>query len=233
MSSGKIRRLAVIPARGGSKRLSGKNVVDFLGKPIIAYTIDAALRTDLFARVVVSTDDAGIAEISEHFGAEVDDRPPELATDAATVNGVCLEFLEREEAAGRPYDVLCCLFATAPLRNVEDIQSVVGMVEPGRCDFAMAVTDYDLPPHQALKKNAHGFLEPMFPDIVNKKSQEIGPLLVDNGSTYAASVPAFRGEKTFYGPTLKGYVMPRRRSVDLDEAEDLEMLELFAGSSNS
>ena len=205
-----------------------KNVVDFAGRPIIAYTIEAALRSGLFRRVIVSTEDAKIADVSARYGAEVDARPPHLASDTATVVEVCLDLLERQAMAGLEYDVICCLYATAPLRVVDDIHAVVGLIEPGQCDFAMAVTAYDLPPQQALRRDSGGDLTPLFPDLVGKKSQEIGELVVDNGSTYAASIPAFRDAKSFYGPRLAGHFMARERSVDLDEPGDLELLNFFA-----
>lgn len=223
-----MRPCALIPARGGSKRLPRKNVIDFLGKPMIAHTIGAALESGSFERVVVSTEDAEIAAVARHAGALVHPRPANLATDSATVSQVCLDFLDAEAAAGRRPDVFCCLFATAPLRNAADIRAVVGLVDPGRCDFALAVTTYDLPPHQALRSTGEGTLTAMFPDLITKRASEVGALVVDNGSTYAATIGAFREIKNFFGPGLRGHLMPRSRSVDLDEAEDLELLTVFA-----
>ena len=106
--------LAVIPARGGSKRLPRKNIVDFFGKPIIAYTIEAALGSGCFSRVLVSTEDSEISDIAIQHGAEVADRPADLAGDSATVVDVCVDILNREAAAGKEYDVLCCLYPAAP-----------------------------------------------------------------------------------------------------------------------
>ena len=96
------------------------------------------------------------------------------------------------------------------------------------CDFVMAVTTYPLPPLQALRTNENGFMEPMFPDLVRLRSQETPALFVDNGSTYIALVPAFRRERTFYGNRMRGYVMPRERSVDIDEPFDLELARMLA-----
>lgn len=208
-------------------------MLDFLGQPIMAYTIQAAQQSGLFDRVVVSTEDAEIADVARRFGAEVRERPPALASDRAMVSAVCLDFLDAEAAAGRIHETFCCLFATAPLRTADDIRGVLGLLEPGRCDFALAVTTYDLPPHQALKRGAAGTLEAMFPDLIAKRASDIGPLVVDNGSTYAASVPAFRRLGHFFGPGLRGHVMPRSRSVDLDEAEDLDLLTYYANGRKS
>jgi pseudaminic acid cytidylyltransferase len=222
-----MRQLAVIPARGGSKRLHRKNIIDFHGQPIIAYTIAAARQTGLFKRVLVSTEDPEIAKISEGYGAEVLKRPFELATDTATVVEVCLHALEFLSHRGDFFDILCCLYSTAPLRNAEDVINTVKLVQSRECDFAMAVTDYHYPPHQAMTINDSGSLEAMWPDLVNKRSQDVPKMVVDNGSTYAAWVSQFMKVKTFRGPNLKGYQMPHSRSVDIDVAEDLELAKYF------
>lgn len=221
------RALAVIPARGGSKRLPRKNIIDFKGRPIIAYTIEAALNSGLFNRVVVSTEDVEIADVAHGFGAEIDERPDTLAGDHVRVVEVCLDLLEREERAGKTYDLMCCLYATAPLRQSKDIAAVAELIGPG-CHFAMAVTEYDYPPLQALRKAADGRLTPMWPEWIEVRSQDTPKLVVDNGSTYAVSVDVFRREKRFYGPGLRGHLMPRNRSVDIDTKEDLVLAEHFA-----
>ena len=167
------------------------------------------------------------AEIANKYGAEIIIRPPYLATDSARTVDVCIHALEEEVNLGRQYDIMCCLLATAPLRNAEDIKQTVAFVQNGYSNFAVAVSQYHFPPHQALKKT-NSYLEPMWPDLINKKSQEIPLLFVDNGSTYAVSVSAFLKEKSFYGKKLSGYLMPRTRSVDIDVKEDFEIALLFS-----
>ena len=215
-------KLAVIPARGESKRLPRKNIMDFHGRPMIAYTIEAARRSECFDRVVVSTEDAEIAKVARGFGAEIDERPARLATDEARVTDLCLELLDRERRRGRKWNVMACLYATAPMRTAADIRATVALVDPGRCDFAMAVTRYPLPPHQALKLDADGTLSPMWPELIALRASEVPQLVVDNGSTYVVDVAAFERHQTFYGPTLRGYEMPRERSIDIDTREDYE-----------
>jgi CMP-N-acetylneuraminic acid synthetase len=227
-----MRRIAVIPARGGSKRLPRKNVLPLGGRPMIAHTISAALDAGVFDRVVVSTEDAEISAVSEAAGAIVLSRDMALAGDTTRVAEVCLDVLASEQAQGRSYDLLCCLYATAPLRNAADIRAVVGLVEPGAYDFAMAVTGFDYPPTQALRPDADGSLQPMWPDALDLPNSVVNTLCVDNGSTYAVSVSAFRRHRDFYGPGLKGWRMPRERSVDIDTAEDLtELQRIFANRS--
>ncbi len=208
--------------------MPGKNIIDFLGKPIIAYTIEAALRVDLFERVVVSTDDDETAKISEHFGAEVEERPANLATDTARLIEVMEAFLDNEKQAGREYNELFLLLATAPLRRAEDIKGVQEMLEPDVCDFAMAVTHYERSPHKALVRGEGGTLAPMWPNLILKRVQELPEFFADNGSTYGLNVETFGREKTFYGSSLRGYLMPPERSVDIDDMSDLELARLYA-----
>ncbi|MBM3516533.1 MAG: acylneuraminate cytidylyltransferase family protein [Alphaproteobacteria bacterium] len=222
------RRLAIIPARGGSKRLPRKNVIAFAGKPMLAHTIEAARDSGCFSMVMVSTEDAEIAAAATAADATVQLRPAPLATDDARVVDVCLDVLAREEAAGRPYDIFCCLYPAAPLRRETDVRAVMALIEPGRCDFALAVTTYDQPPHQALLQLPNGELAPMWPDLINRRAADVGPLVVDNGSTYAATVAAFRAHRTFYGPGLRGHLMPPTRSVDIDLPEDLALADYYA-----
>ena len=223
-----MRRIALIPARGGSKRLPRKNIVDFRGRPIIAYTIEAARECGLFAHMVVSTEDDEIADVARRFGAEVHDRPPKLASDTSGVVDVCLDVLARNEETGNAYDVMCCLYPTAPLRTADDITATVRLVRPGECDFAMAVTNFTHSPHQALRVVDGDCLERMWPDLIERRAEQIGELVVGNGSTYAVAVQAFRRHRTFYGPGLRGYIMPRERSVDIDTAADLDFALYYA-----
>ena len=217
-----MKRLAIIPARGGSKRLPRKNLLPFRGRPIIAHTIEAALTSRCFARVLVSTEDHEIASTAKAAGAEIHERAADLATDAAGVTAVCLDVLLSEERAGRDYDVFACLYATAPLRRSDDIAAVIALIDSG-CDFAMAITTYAVPPHQALRVAEDGTLSAMWPDLIERRASELGRLVVDNGSTYAARVAAFRAHRSFYGPGLRGHLMPRERSIDIDEREDYEL----------
>jgi pseudaminic acid cytidylyltransferase len=217
-----VTAVAIIPARGGSQRLPRKNIADFLGRPMLIYTVDAAIESGCFARVVVSTEDDEISEVARQAGAVVDLRRPELARHHVGLVDVCLDFLEREESEGRQWQNLACLYATAPMRNAQDIRATMALLEPGSCGFAMAVTSYDHYPHQALKFEAGAKLTPMWPDVVNKRGSDLPPLRAGNGSTYAVNVAEFRRHRSFYGPDLRGHDMPRDRSVDIDTRDDLE-----------
>ncbi|WP_035054064.1 acylneuraminate cytidylyltransferase family protein [Andreprevotia chitinilytica] len=218
-----MKWIAIIPARGGSKRLPRKNILDFQGRPMLAYTVAAALETGLFEQVIVSTEDDEIAAVAHAAGAQVDRRSPDLATDKSTVAEVCAELLQREAHAGRHYDGLCCCYATAPLRTAADIAATVGLIQPGQCEFAVAVTTFSHYPHQALRQDAQGGLAPMWPEAAGLRSEVIGTLLAGNGSTYAVTVEAFLRDRDFYGPGMRGYRMPFHRSIDIDTREDFEL----------
>lgn len=220
--------ICVIPARGGSKRLPRKNIIDFKGHPIISYTIQAALETQLFSRIIVSTEDPEIAEVSMKYGAEVIKRPKALAEDHASVLDVCLDLLESEKEAKREYKILCCLYATAPLRNVEDISKTFHLVDDNLCDFAMAVTEFRYSVHQSLKTNGKGFLEPVWPDLINSRRSDVNKIYVGNGSTYVVKVSEFVKQKTFYGKPLMGHLMPQERSIDIDYESDLKLANFYA-----
>jgi pseudaminic acid cytidylyltransferase len=220
--------VAVIPARGGSKRLPRKNIADFLGKPIISYTIEAAHQSGCFSRVIVSTEDDEIAEVALRFGAEVDVRDTSLASDTATVHAVCITFLDAERARGRDWDQMACLYATAPLRTADDIRATMALLETGVCDFAMGVSSYDKQPHQALKLMPGNALVPMWPELLKYRASDLPPLRASNGTTYVVNCEAFRQHGDFYGPNLRGHNMPRNHAVDIDTAEDLEFARLIA-----
>lgn len=218
-----MKSIAVIPARGGSKRLSRKNVLPFHGKPMVLWTCEAARDSGVFDRILVSTEDEEIAGVVTAAGFSVDRRPQELATDTASCAQVCLELLDRLEARGDRFSILCCLYATAPLRSAQDITATMALLGDSRTNFAYAVTRYSMPPHQMLFEDQAGWLNRAWPLIASMKLQQLPEALIDNGSTYAARVPAFRQYRDFYGPQLRGYLMPQMRSIDIDTQEDYEM----------
>lgn len=218
-----MKRLAFIPARGGSKRLPRKNVIDFAGRPMLVHTVEAAQASGLFGAVVVSTDDPEIAAVARAAGAEVAKRPTELASDQATVNQALLAALATFEAEGRIWDELCCLYATAPLRTAEDIVAAHQLLDPPRVRFVISVTAYPFPAHQAMARDEGGFLRFLWPEIGAKRSSALPALVVDNGSTYWADTDAYRAQGSFFGEQLVGHKMPLQRSIDIDTAEQLEV----------
>ncbi len=211
--------LALIPARGGSKRLPRKNILEIGGLPMLAHPLRAARDSGLFDRVFVSTEDAEIAAVARAHGAEVIQRPEDIAGDRATVSQVCLHTLESYPDIAR----LCCIYATAVLLRPESIAAAHGLLDLApEADFVMGVSEYEHPPVQALKADGQGYLSYMWPEWRGVQSQFQPHLLVSNGSLYWARAEAFKAEKTFYGQRLKGYVLPPEQTADIDTPADLE-----------
>lgn len=223
-----MQRIAIIPVKRRSRRLPEKNLRLFRGAPMFVHSIVAARDSALFARIVVSTSDPEVMAMARANGADIHLRDPDLDKDAARLIDVCAAVLESEAAMKRTYDLMVLLMATAPLRTADDIASVVELAERESTGGALAVTPYAHPAHQALKVDADGKAHAMWPDLVAKREEEVPRLRVDNGSTYALHVSSFLEERTFYVQNLRAYEMPRSRSVDLDDMEDLTLLEYYA-----
>lgn len=222
-----MKPVCIIPAKARSRRFPGKNVALLRGKPLLAYTVEAALGSGVFARVLVSTDVEEIRAVALRFGAEVPGlRPAELAGDAAGVVDVCVDLLERLAQGGESYERLGVLLPTAPLRSAEDVRRAWELFRASRADFLMAVTTFDPPPYWALKEQ-DGYLDALFDREYLLTTRELPPALVDNGAIYLVRVPAFLRQRTFYGRPLIGYRMPRDRSVDVDEPFDLVLAEFL------
>lgn len=226
-----MKRIAIIPARGGSKRLPGKNKIPFLGKPMISHTIESAIESQMYDSIVVSSDDQDVLEIARRYEVTCDKRGLDLSSDEARVVDVCFDYITRNRLEDE-YDVLSVLYATSPLRTAEDIVAVVDKVKSD-VDSAMAVTQYDLPVHQALALGGDDGTKtyPVFPDLISKRSSDVPSYVVDNGSTYAVSMRAFLESKSLLTEELKVHLMPRCRSVDIDYPEDLELVAFYANTS--
>ena len=223
-----MKRVALIPARGGSKRLPRKNIVSFLGKPMLAHSIEVALDTRLFDEIYVSTEDDEIASIALSYGAKIHNRPVGLAGDNNTVAEVCTNFIESQSAAGVNWDQLIVLYAASPLRNAHDVKSVVHELEKGDCGVAMGVTAYSHYVHQAMTINEKGHANPVFPKWISEKRENIPKFCVSNGSIYAIDPEKFLENPSFYPKDLRVYEMPRERSVDIDTWDDLLFAEALA-----
>jgi pseudaminic acid cytidylyltransferase len=220
--------VAIIPARGGSKRLPRKNVLPILGKPILSYPIKAALESKLFESIIVSTEDEEIASVARAFGAQVIERPAELAGDRATVVEVCLHVLEVLGHENRYPKRFCCIYATALFISPNQIRESFRLLdtEP-EAEFVMGVSEFNLYPVQALIET-DGYLKPMWPKYHAAQSQFHPQLVASNGTLYWARVPAFQDAQSFYGKRLKGYFIPKIRSVDIDTPEDLKIAKMYA-----
>ena len=218
--------ICIIPARGGSKRFPRKNLALLNGKPLLAYAIEAALESRLFEEVMVSTEDREIAQVACSFGATVPFlRAAEYAADSARIIHVCLSTLDMLEARGLLYEILCVLQPTCPLRTAADIWDAWQLFLDSRAPFLVSVTDFDHPPFWALRHNPDGSLTPFWGREFMQRSQELPQVVRPNGAIAIARVDDLREAKSFYGPGLVGYHMPRWRSVDVDEPQDILFIE--------
>ncbi len=185
---------------------------------MLARPIMAARATELFDHIYVSTEDAEIAEIAKQYGAEVIERPPQIAEDRSTVVQVCLHAL----ASHPEIDLICCIYATAVLLEPETITAAHKLlIGESEADFVMGVSEYEHPPVQALKADDNGYLSYMWPEWRGIQSQFHPYLVVSNGTFYWSRRQALLEEKTFYGRRLLGSTVPYEQVSDIDTSEDL------------
>ncbi|MGF1691934.1 cytidylyltransferase domain-containing protein [Photobacterium kagoshimensis] len=209
--------IAIIPARGGSKRLPRKNVLPLAGKPLIAWTIEAALESGIFERVVVNTDDQEIAAIAIHYGAEVPYlRPAELASDTATTMAVLQHQLQYFVAKGEAYRDLVLLQPTSPLRTSQDICQAWALYCHNTVESVVSVTEVEHPIQWTYKANDDLMLSPMFADSL-KRSQDCEQHYRLNGAIYITSADNILNKECLIHPSANmGYIMPSQRSQDID-----------------
>lgn len=220
--------IAIITARGGSKRLPRKNVLPFCGRPLIAFTIEAARQSTAIDRVVVSTDDAEIAAVSLEAGAEVPFmRPAELASDTASSRDVLLHALQFIEAEGTQADSVCLLQPTSPLRTGADIDGAVELFARRRADSVVGVVTYQHPIQWALSLDADGRMVPR--DHGSElQPQDLIEYYRPNGAMYLFRTEFLRNSLSVFGANSYGYVMPRERSIDIDTQLDFLTAEMVA-----
>ena len=219
-------RVAIIPARGGSKRIPRKNIIDFCGKPMIVWSIEAALRSACFDRVIVSTDDEEIAEIALKNGAEIPFlRPATLADDCTGTIPVIKQAVEWLVANGQRPAEACCIYATAPFLESDDLLKGLAQLENKRCDYVFAVTSYAFPIQRAIKINAKSKVEMYYPEHFDTRSQDLEEAWHDAGQLYWGTADAWLSEKTIFGPESSVVVLPRSKVQDIDTFEDLDRAE--------
>ncbi len=221
-----MKNLCIIPARGGSKRIPRKNIKAFLGKPIIAYSIEVALNSGLFDEVMVSTDDAEIAEVAKKYGATVPFlRSEKTADDFATIAEVISEVLDFYNVRGMKPEIICCLFATAPFLTTELISEGMHNVSEGKYDSAFTVQKFGYPIFRALKKNENGNLEMFWEQYLNTRSQDLPTAFHDAGQLYFAKAHALIAEGTFFTKNSTGIELSPKQAIDIDTPEDWEFAE--------
>ena len=221
-----MRRIAIVTARGGSKRIPRKNIRPFLGKPILAYSIEAAVRSGLFEEVMVSTDDKEIAEIAEKYGAKVPFyRSEKTAGDFATTNDVLLEVLEEYEKRGQSFDVGCCLYPTAPFVTAAKLKEAVSRLEQSDADTLIPVVAFSYPPQRAMIVK-EGRLVFEYPEYLDARSQDLVPHYHDAGQFYCFKTQAYKkNQKLMVGNTLP-FEISELEVQDIDNETDWQIAEM-------
>ena len=222
-------KIAVIPARGGSKRIPRKNIKDFCGKPMIAWSIEAAKASGLFDHIIVSTDDAEIAEVAKQWGAEIPFvRPDELSNDYAGTTEVIAHATRWALDQGLDVDAVCCIYATAPFVQVEDLQRGLKALESGDWAYAFTATDFAAPIFRAFKQSADGGIEMFFSEHFSTRSQDLPTALHDAGQFYWGLPTAWIEGKRIFDHHSIPVIISRWRVQDIDNQDDWERAEMIA-----
>lgn len=219
-------KIAIITARGGSKRIPKKNIREFLGKPILAYSIEAALGSGLFDEVMVSTDSTEIADIAERFGAKVPFyRSDATSNDYATTNDVIMEVLDKYERRGENFDIAVCLYPTAPFVTAQKLISAVKELEDSDADTLIPVVPFSYPPQRALIID-QGKLRFLYPENLDARSQDLMPHYHDVGQFYVIRTEAFKVNKKLMVGNILPFIVDEREVQDIDNESDWAIAEM-------
>lgn len=219
-------KIAIIPARGGSKRIPRKNIKHFHGKPMIAYSIEAAIASGCFDKVIVSTDDAEIAEVAEQYGAEVPFlRPADIADDYATTMDVMHHAITWCLDSGWNVDAVCCLYATAPFVTPEYLKQGLEKLNKGSFEFVFSAATFPFPIQRAIKISSEGEVSMFSPENEQVRSQDLEEAYHDAGQFYWGKTNAFLEKKAIFADHSSVVLLPRSRVQDIDTNEDWDLAE--------
>lgn len=214
-------KLAVIPARGGSKRIPRKNVKMFCGKPMIAWSIQSAIESRCFDRIIVSTDDQEIADVAQIYGAEVPFiRPAELSNDHAGTLPVVAHAIAWVNSRGNSIDEVCCIYATAPFILASDIQNGFNILNDLDADYAFSVTTFPFPIQRAIRITSENRIQMFQPEHFHTRSQDLEEAWHDAGQFYWGKAKAWLLQKPVFDKCSAPVVLPRFRVQDIDTQED-------------
>ncbi|MEM9325428.1 MAG: pseudaminic acid cytidylyltransferase [Bacteroidota bacterium] len=221
-----MKALAIIPARGGSKRIPEKNIKSFVGKPIISYSIETALNSRLFDEVMVSTDSEKIAAVAKQYGARVPFmRSAANSNDHATIFDTVAEIIDRYKTEGKYPEIVCCFFATAPFVREEILKVGFEKVKSGDFDSAFTVQRFSYPIFRALRQNQSGEMSMFWPEHLNTRSQDLPGAFHDAGQVYFAKTEALLRDQTFFTRKAFGIIMNHEDALDIDTEEDWDFAE--------
>lgn len=221
-----MKAIAVITARGGSKRIPRKNVRNFCGRPIIAYSIEAALSSGVFDTVMVSTEDEEIAEIARNYGAEVPFmRSAETAGDYATTNEVLMEVIDAYAEKGEKYDVVCGIYPTAPLLSADRIRKAVELLQDKLADSVIPVVKFGFPPQRSVVMEKD-WLQFKWPEYMFARSQDLQPFYHDAGQFYCLRTESFLQQNKLFMEKTIPLELSELEVQDIDNEEDWKIAEL-------
>ena len=220
-----IMNIAIITARGGSKRIPRKNIKNFCGQPIISYSIKAALDSGIFDEVMVSTDDEEIADLSRELGASVPFlRSRKNSDDYAATADVLLEVLQKYKETGKIFENICCIYPTAPFVTKQKLMAAWEFFNREKFDSVMPVVKYSFPPYRSLFfKN--GKVAPKSPEHYLKRSQDLDPLYHDCGQFYLIEAKVFLEKKSLLTENTAPFILPETEVQDIDTEEDWKLAE--------
>jgi len=220
--------IAVIPARGGSQRILQKNIKRFNGKPIIAYSILAALQSNCFDRVIVSTDDPEIAKVAKEYGADVPFiRPNDLSGDIVGTAPVVKHAIEWLELHGNRSKYVCCLYATAPFIRPKVLSDAFKQLKETDADYCFGVTTFPFPIQRSIKITEKNMVEMFNPDFLNTRSQDLEEAYHDAGQFYWGKCSAFKKVLPIFSHHASPFILPRHLVQDIDTTEDWVRAELM------
>jgi pseudaminic acid cytidylyltransferase len=220
-------RIAIIPARGGSKRISRKNIRDFHGKPIIAYALENALASDLFDEVFVSTDDEEIAALSKDLGAIVPVlRTSKNSDDFATTADVLEEVINYYQEKGKTVKSACCIYPTSPLIVVEDLIDAHKSFVNGQFETLISSVEFSFPIQRGFSLNNDKSIQLLHPELINTRSQDLEKTYHDAGAFYFFQVEPFMKNKALWSEKSGAYLLPESKVQDIDSLEDWKLAEL-------
>lgn len=235
MTTSHPRVLALISARGGSKGLLRKNVLELAGKPLIAWTVQAALQAECVTDVVLSSDDDEIMDIAAHYGCDVPfRRPSDLASDTASVIDVVLHSLEVLPSHGYfEYDYVLLLQPTSPLRTASHIDAAFKQLHSHKAPSCVSLCEVSSSPYLMFNFTSNGLIDPILPiEGKSLRRQDLPSVYELNGAIYFSTPSALRAARSFTTDATVGFVMPRNLSTDIDTIEDFQLVETYLNEAN-
>ena len=218
--------IAIIPARGGSKRISRKNIRSLAGKPAIAYPIELALRSELFERVIVSTDDDEIAEVSRKYGAEIPFlRSAELSNDFAITVDVVADATLRLQNKNEAYDYICCIYPVTPLLTISRLKQAFSTLESESWDYVFPAIEYSSPIERGFKKGNTGLIEFSHPEFATTRTQDIPKTFHDAGQFYFGRSAAWLEKRPILNGNSTFIELAKNETIDIDDLEDWTLVE--------